>query len=182
MQKLKCKINVARENFSEKFSRASKILNFAFWTFNFFFMSNVYYAMIAGAIALAFSCLLALQIRKAKSGDQKMLDIAKAIRDGAMAYLFRQYKLVGLFAVIITAILWFTINWQTGVGFFAGAVLSALAGFIGMSISVRANVKTAEAAKSGLKSALNMAFRGGAVTGMAVVGLALLGVSFFFKI
>ncbi|MEW6407276.1 MAG: sodium-translocating pyrophosphatase [Patescibacteria group bacterium] len=144
-------------------------------------MANIYYVIAAGFVALIFAGILALQIKKAKSGDEKMEEIAHAIREGAMAYLLRQYKVVAIFAVILSVALWFLINWQTGIGFFAGALLSALAGFIGMTISTRANVKTAEAAKKGLKHALSLAFRGGAVTGMSVVGLALLGVSFLFE-
>lgn len=145
-------------------------------------MSNTLYALIAGLVSLIFAGLFALQIRKAKSGDQKMEEIALAIKQGAMAYLSRQYKVIAVFTLILAILLYFLTNWQTALGFLAGALLSALAGFIGMSISVRANVKTAEAAKVGLKKALGLAFRGGAVTGMCVVGLALLGVSFFFEI
>lgn len=143
-------------------------------------MQLEYYAVIASLIALVFAGILIQQIRKMKSGDEKMQSIAKAIREGAMAYLARQYKVIAIFAFIIFVALWWLVSFESAIGFIAGAFLSALAGFIGMSISVRANVKTAEAAKTGLSKALSVAFKGGAVTGMFVVGLGLLGVSVFY--
>ena len=145
-------------------------------------MQSEIYSIIASFIALFFAGLLVLQIRKAKPGDEKMEKISSAIKEGAMAYLTRQYKIIVIFAVILTIILWLAIGMQTAIGFLVGAFLSALAGFIGMRISVSSNVKTAEAAKSSLKKALLIAFRGGAVTGMCVVGMALLGVSLFLLI
>jgi len=135
------------------------------------------YALGAGVLALVFAGWLAMGILKMPAGSEKMKEIALAIQQGALAYLKRQYKVVSVFAVAIAAVLALAINWQTGVGFLLGAFLSALAGFVGMNISVRANVRTAEAAKGGLNAALRTAFRGGAVTGMFVVGLGLLGVT-----
>ena len=138
------------------------------------------YPIVAAIAALVFAGILSWQIKKLKDGDEKMKGIATSIKEGAMAYLTQQYKVIGIFAVILFAVLWLATSFETAIGFLAGAVLSAISGFIGMSISVRANVKTAEAAKSGLKQALNVAFKGGAVTGMSVVGLGLLGVSIFY--
>jgi K(+)-stimulated pyrophosphate-energized sodium pump len=134
-------------------------------------------ALGAGLLALVFAGWLAAGILKMPAGNDKMKEIALAIQQGALAYLKRQYKVVSVFAVVIAAVLALAINWQTGLGFLFGAFLSALAGFVGMNISVRANVRTAEAAKGGLNAALRTAFRGGTVTGMFVVGLGLLGVT-----
>lgn len=138
------------------------------------------YAIIAGILALLYAGYAVFHITRGKAGDKKMLEIASAIKEGAMAYLFRQYKVILIFTIVLFPILWFAISWQTAVGFLSGAVLSALAGFIGMRVSVNANVRTAEAAKSGLRKALNIAFSGGSVTGMTVVGLGLLGITSFY--
>ncbi len=140
------------------------------------------FALVSALVALLFAGYLVMQIKKAEQGNEKMESIAKAIREGAMAYLKRQYKAIAIFAVILFAVLWIATNFQTAIGFLVGAFLSALAGFIGMSVSVRANVKTAQAATKGLSKALDVAFKGGAVTGMAVVGMSLLGVTIFYLI
>ncbi len=137
-------------------------------------------AFACSGIALAFAAYLAFFVMRHSKGNAKMIEISDAIKKGAMAYLNRQYKTVAVFAVIITAVLYFAIGQATAVSFIAGAFLSALAGYIGMNISIRANVRTAEAAKEGLAHALTVAFRSGAVTGMSVAGLGLLGVSFFY--
>ncbi len=133
--------------------------------------------MVISLAALGYAWYLASRILKLSAGTPKMQEIANAIKEGAMAYMARQYKTVAVFAIIITALLFYLFGLATAMGFLVGAILSAVAGFIGMSISVRANVRTAETAKKGLKEALDVAFKGGSVTGLAVVGLALLAVS-----
>lgn len=138
--------------------------------------------LIIGLIALGYAGYLSFKILKVKPGSEKMQQISEAIREGAMAFMKRQYKTIAIFAVIIAAILWFLFGMPVASGFILGAFLSGLSGFIGMSMSVRANVRTAETAKKGLKEALDLAFKGGSVTGMAVVGLALFAVSLFYSI
>ena len=133
-------------------------------------------------LALGYAGYLSSRILKIKPGSEKMQEIAQAIKEGAMAYMKRQYGTIAIFAVVITVILFFLFSFPIALGFLLGAILSGLSGFIGMSISVRANVRTAETAKKGLKEALSVAFKGGSVTGMAVVGLALLAVSLFYAI
>ena len=137
---------------------------------------------IISLLALVFVGYLSYSVLKEEPGDEKMQEIAKAIREGAMAYLKRQYKTIGIFAVIIAILLGFLINWVTALTFIAGAVCSGLAGFVGMFISTRANVRTAHVARKGLDKALRVAFKGGAVTGMFIVGLSLLGVTVFYWI
>jgi K(+)-stimulated pyrophosphate-energized sodium pump len=139
-------------------------------------------AIVISLLALAYAGYLSFKILKVPSGSDKMKEISDAIKEGAMAYMARQYKTVAIFAVIIAALLAYLFNIPIAAGFLLGAVLSGLSGFIGMSISVQANVRTAETAKKGLKEALDVAFKGGSVTGMAVVGLALLAVSVFYTI
>ncbi|PIN74187.1 sodium-translocating pyrophosphatase [Candidatus Woesearchaeota archaeon CG10_big_fil_rev_8_21_14_0_10_45_16] len=145
-------------------------------------MDTAIIAIIASIVALLYAGYLSLRILKAKPGSEKMQEIANAIKEGAMAYMSRQYKTIAIFAVFITVLLGWLFSFPIAAGFLFGAVLSGLSGFIGMSISVRANVRTAETAKKGLKEALSIAFNGGTVTGMAVVGLALLAVSTFYAI
>ncbi len=139
-------------------------------------------AIVIGLVAVLYAGYLSVKIMKVDPGSQKMKDISNAIREGAMAYMARQYRTIAIFAVVIAAILWWLFSWPIASGFLFGAILSGLSGFIGMSISVRANVRTAETAKKGLSEALDVAFKGGSVTGMAVVGLALLAVSVFYSI
>lgn len=141
----------------------------------------LWYAIGAGLLALLYGSVLIWQILKAPQGEGKMIEIAKAIQSGARAYLTRQYKTVGILAVVIAVLMKLGgLGRETIFAFLVGAVLSAAAGFVGMNISVRANVRTAEAAKKGMKQALALAFKGGAVTGLFVVGLGLLSVSGFY--
>src|SRR3990167_5609727 len=133
-------------------------------------------------LAIAFSGYLARNVLMRERGNDRMEEIAAAIRIGANAYLKRQYKTVAVFAAAIAVLLGAFISVPTALTFVAGAVLSALAGYVGMQISVRANVKTAAAAKHGLARALDTAVKGGAVTGMFVAGLALLGITTFYYI
>ena len=135
-------------------------------------------AILAAIISIVFGVVLIKKILKAPSGNDKMKEIANAIQEGAKAYLTRQYKTIAYLAVVIFIILGFaTQDWITAVAFLIGAILSAAAGIIGMNVSVRANVRTAEAARKGIQPAMNLAVLGGSVTGMLVVGLALLGVA-----
>lgn len=139
-------------------------------------------AIVMSLAALLYAGYLSLRILKVNPGSEKMQEIAQAIKEGAMAYMKRQYRTIAYFAAGIAVLLGFLFNWPIAAGFLLGAVLSGVSGYIGMSISVRANVRTAETAKKGLKEALDVAFKGGSVTGMAVVGLALLAVSIFYSI
>ncbi|MFQ5816185.1 MAG: sodium-translocating pyrophosphatase, partial [Candidatus Hydrothermarchaeaceae archaeon] len=137
-------------------------------------------APIAGVLGLAFAAYLANHVLKLSQGTQEMQEIARAIQEGAMAFLNRQYKTVAAFAVILAILLAAVINIETGVGFILGAVMSAAAGYLGMGVAIRANVRCANAAREGLPQALSVAFKGGAVTGLSVAGLALLGISGLF--
>ncbi|MFH1292293.1 MAG: sodium-translocating pyrophosphatase [bacterium] len=140
------------------------------------------FAILPAVLAIVFGGILIAWVNKQPTGDEKMKSIAKAIQSGAKAYLGRQYKTITYVAVVVFIILGIAVDWMTALGFIIGAVLSGLTGFIGMHISVRANIRTSEAAKKGLKQALNVAVRGGAITGLLVVGLALLGVAGFYMI
>ncbi|AFV22614.1 membrane-bound proton-translocating pyrophosphatase [Methanolobus psychrophilus R15] len=144
--------------------------------------SLIYLAPLAGLISLLFAGIFARSILKEEAGSEKMQEIASAIQEGAMAYLNRQYKTIAVVAVILAALIFVLLDDGTkiAVGFLVGAISSAVAGYIGMNVSVRANVRTAHAASKGLQKAMSVAFRGGAVTGLAVVGLALLGTSGFY--
>lgn len=134
----------------------------------------------AGVLSLLYGAFASRQILSAASGTQKMQEIAAAIQEGAKAYLNRQYQTIALVGVVVAAALGYLLSLHVAIGFAIGAVLSGVAGYIGMNVSVRANVRTAEAAKSGLQKALDIAFKAGAVTGMLVVGLALLGVAVYY--
>ncbi len=140
------------------------------------------FALVAALIALGWGAYLVSWILKQSPGEGKMVEISKAIQEGAQAYLARQYKVIAYIGVVVLVLLWLTLGWKMALGFLIGAVLSGLAGYIGMSVSVRANVRTTEAAKSGLKQALDVAVKGGTVTGLFVVGLALIGVTGFYWI
>ncbi|MDJ0750901.1 MAG: sodium-translocating pyrophosphatase [Woeseiaceae bacterium] len=136
----------------------------------------------AGALAVLFGVISTQWILKQPAGTDRMQEIAAAVQEGAKAYMDRQYMTIGIVGVVLTVVLGFALDLGTAIGFVIGAVFSALAGYIGMYVSVRANVRTAEAAKKGVNPALNVAFKGGAITGMLVVGLGLLGVAGYFFI
>ena len=137
---------------------------------------------LVGIAGVIFSIVLAVMVKSAPAGDGKMTDIADAIKTGAIAYLNRQLKSMGIAGAVLFVIVAFSLGFTTAIGFLVGAVASFAAGYIGMRVSVIANVRTAEAAKGGLAKGLNMAFRGGAVTGMIVAGLALTSVAGFYTI
>ncbi len=145
--------------------------------------SNIFsFAIIAGIAAIVYGLIITYWVMQKSAGDQTMQEIASAIQEGATAYLSRQYSTVAVVAVILFVVIWKFLGTHSALGFLVGAVSSALAGFIGMFVAVRANVRTAEAAKHGLDKAFSLAFKGGAVTGFFVVGLGLLSVTIFYKL
>ena len=147
-------------------------------------MSAITFAVTSSLAAIVVAVALIVKVMKSSAGDGKMQEIAHAIQVGAKAYLNRQYRTVAVVAIIVAILIWAApgLGFTTMLAFLVGAIASAIAGYVGMNVSVRANVRTAEAAKTGLKNALGIAFQGGAVTGLLVVGLALLSVSTFYAI
>jgi len=147
-------------------------------------MSNVYFLIIAcGAVALLYGAYAIRSVLAAPAGNERMQEIAAAIQEGAKAYLNRQYTAIAMAGVVIGVLLGLKLGITAAIGYFIGAILSGLAGYIGMNVSVRANVRTAEAARSvGLAGGLDVAFKSGAITGMLVVGLALSGIAVFYVI
>ena len=157
---------------------------------NFVSDNAVLLAVICALVAVVYGVLLIRWLLALPAGDDKMREVSAAVQTGARAYLGRQYRTIAMVGIVVFAILGIALGakqgwglgWETAIGFLVGACLSAAAGYIGMMVSVRVNVRTAEAAKSGLGPALKVAFRGGSVTGLLVVGLALLGVTVYYWI
>jgi len=147
-------------------------------------MLIVYAAMVCGLLAVLYGFVTSRQVLSAPAGNEKMQDIAAAIQEGAQAYLGRQYRTIAIVGVIVAVLIWLFLDRMgapvSTIGFVIGAVLSGVAGYVGMNISVRANVRTAEAARSSLQGGLTMAFRSGAITGMLVAGLGLLSIAGVF--
>lgn len=138
--------------------------------------------LVCGGLAIVYGVWATRSVLSASAGNARMQEIAGAVQEGAQAYLNRQYRTIALVGIVIFVLLGVSLGWADGIGFLIGAVLSGVAGYVGMLVSVRANVRTAEAARKGLAEGLSIAFRAGAITGMLVAGLALLSVAGYYVV
>jgi K(+)-stimulated pyrophosphate-energized sodium pump len=143
-------------------------------------MTALWIIVLCGALAIVFAAWATQSVMSADAGSARMQEISAAVREGAQAYLKRQYTTIGIVGAVIFLLVGYFLGWLVAIGFLVGAVLSGLAGFIGMNVSVRANVRTAQAAIGSLAGGLDIAFKAGAITGLLVAGLALLGVTLYF--
>jgi K(+)-stimulated pyrophosphate-energized sodium pump len=143
-------------------------------------MTALWLIVLCGALSIVYAVWATMSVLKSDAGNPRMQEIASAVREGAQAYLRRQYTTIGIVGILIFLLLGYFLGWLVAVGFAIGAILSGAAGFIGMNVSVRANVRTAQAATTSLAGGLELAFKAGAITGLLVAGLALLGVTLYF--
>src|SRR3954468_15886256 len=144
--------------------------------------TTLWLIVLAGALSIVYGIVTTRALLAADAGTARMQEISAAVREGAQAYLKRQYATIAVVGVVIFVIAWLLLGWHSAVGFAIGAILSGAAGFIGMNVSVRANVRVAQAATQSLARGLDLAFKSGAVTGLLVAGLGLLGITLYFII